>query len=383
VKRRKIAYIRPGNSPSNQRFASVLSAAFPEFQVDILDGWSKKDWLTPLNVFAALAQRRALPVLTRDKEIWANRLSQTSYLFQKTRESILQRVNPDEYLFTFQIQSMFDASIPGLPHFLYTDHTALANLEYPEFDAASIDPRWIELEKTIYQHADINFVRSTNIRRSIMQDYACPPEKVAIVYAGSNAGIDPHKQVDPAKYHSKNILFVGVDWPRKGGPQLVEAFKRVLQVHPDAHLTIVGCWPQVDVPNCTVVGKLSVSELAAYYDRAAVFCMPTRREPFGIVFIEAFSNKLPIVATRLGAIPDFVLPGESGYLVDPTNNIEQLAEALSDLLGDPAKCQALGERGYQIALERYTWQHTGRLIREHVVQCVGAEHFAQEQAAAV
>lgn len=383
MKRHKIAFIRPGSSPSNKRFASVLGDAFPEFQVDIIDGWRKKDLLHILNIFAALAQRKKRDFLTHDKEVWRNRLAQTSYIFNSTRESLLRRVNPAEYLFSFQIQSMFDASIPGLPHFLYTDHTELANLEYPSFDAESIDWRWIELEKTIYQHADINFVRSTNIRRSIIEDYGCPPEKVALAYAGSNAGIDPHKQVDPAKYHSKHILFVGVDWPRKGGPELVAAFKRVLQVHPDAHLTIVGCLPQVDVPNCTVVGRLSVSELAAYYDRAAVFCMPTRREPFGIVFIEAFSNKLPIVATRLGAIPDFVLPGESGYLVSPTDNVDQLAEALIDLVGNPAKCQAFGERGYQIALERYTWENTGRLMRAHIEQRIGAEHFAQGEAAAV
>jgi glycosyltransferase involved in cell wall biosynthesis len=289
-------------------------------------------------------------------------------------------VNPDEYFFTVQKQSMFDASIPGLPHFLYTDHTELANLQYPSFDASTIDPHWLELEKTIYQRADINFVRSTHVQRSMIEDYGCPPQKVALVYAGSNVTIDPHRQIDPAKYHSKRILFVGVDWPRKGGPQLVAAFKRVLQAHPDAHLTIVGCSPQVDVPNCTVVGKLTVDELSPYYDQAAVFCMPTRREPFGVVFIEAFSHKLPIVATRLGALPDFVLPGESGYLVDPINNVEQLAEALIDLLGNPAKCQAFGERGYQIALQRYTWENTSRLIREHIEQAIGPEYFLKSKA---
>jgi hypothetical protein len=56
---------------------------------------------------------------------------------------------------------------------------------------------------------------------------------------------------------------------------------------------------------------------------------------------------------------------------------------LIDLLGNPAKCQAFGERGYQIALEHYTWENTGRLIREHIERHLGAEHFAPGQTAAV
>lgn len=365
----KIALIRPGHSPANKRFISVLQEAFPAFQVEVIDVLGKKEMLGVANIVAALLQGR--PGGLRNKEALRNRLAQTTYLFHKIKHTIARRLNKDEYLFSFQIQSMFDGSVAGLPHFVYTDHTELTNLEYPDFAPTDIDPRWIALEKTIYHHARMNFVRSTNVHRTLINEYACAPEKVALVYAGSNVGIHPHKQVNTARYHSKHILFVGVDWQRKGGPELVEAFKQVLQVHPDARLTIVGSTPDIDLPNCNVVGKVPLSALQHYYEQAAVFCLPTRREPFGIVFIEALSYKLPIVATSLGAIPDFVLHGESGYRVDATNNVDQLAAALIDLIGNPAKCQAFGERGHQIAMERYTWQQTGARIRQHIEGVLG------------
>jgi glycosyltransferase involved in cell wall biosynthesis len=144
----------------------------------------------------------------------------------------------------------------------------------------------------------------------------------------------------------------------------------VLDVHPDARLTIVGCSPVVDVPNCEVVGKVTLEDLPSYYEQAAVFCLPSKREPFGIVFVEAMSHWLPIVATRLGAIPDMVQDGHNGYLVDPLDNVAQLAEALIALVGDPQHCRLFGERGHQLAAERYTWQQAGARMKAHIEQII-------------
>jgi glycosyltransferase involved in cell wall biosynthesis len=102
-----------------------------------------------------------------------------------------------------------------------------------------------------------------------------------------------------------------------------------------------------------------------YYCRASIFCLPTRLEPFGIVFLEAFAHKLPVVATRIGAIPDFVIPGESGYLVEP-GEIDGLAQALNQLLGDPEKCRTWGRKGYEIVQENYTWEKVGQRLHETI-----------------
>jgi glycosyltransferase involved in cell wall biosynthesis len=206
---------------------------------------------------------------------------------------------------------------------------------------------------------------STNISRSIIEEYGCPPEKVICAYCGSNIQPLSFEEVDEGRYSRANILFVGVDCLRKGGHVLAEAFKKVLLVYPDATLTIVGCSPQLNIPNCTIVGKIPLQDVKKYYKQATVFCMPTLLEPFGIVFLEAMAFKLPVIGTNIGAIPDFIQNGLNGYVIEPDNS-DKLADCLIDLLGKPEKCRAFGENSYRLFLNRYTWEKTGQLISNNI-----------------
>jgi glycosyltransferase involved in cell wall biosynthesis len=120
-----------------------------------------------------------------------------------------------------------------------------------------------------------------------------------------------------------------------------------------------------------IVGRVPVEAVNQYYAAASIFCMPTHHEPFGIAFIEALSHALPIVATDIGAIPDFVVPGKNGYLIKP-GDVRALAGALSDLLGHPQRCRDFGAASYQIAKDRYTWEKVGAAIRENVLATLSA-----------
>jgi glycosyltransferase involved in cell wall biosynthesis len=98
--------------------------------------------------------------------------------------------------------------------------------------------------------------------------------------------------------------------------------------------------------------------------------VPTRLEPFGIAFLEAMLHRLPVVATTEGALPDMVNDGVTGRLVPP-GGVEQLAEALIELLGDPARCRQLGEAGHRLARERYTWPAVGARLRAEILPLIG------------
>ena len=371
---KKIAYFKNGTIPiANERFTHVLEKSFQDFEIeviDILDIVKSRKGIIFINLLYLVKEYGPYVLLSRARV--RHYFFTTPYIFKLIKALASDYLTKDDYAFSFQIQSLFDASVKGLPHFVYTDHTALANLSYPDFNSHELYTNsWLELEKTIYQNAAIIFTRSTNISRSLIEQYACNPDQIMCVYAGSNANVS-NERVNHSKYARKNILFVGRDWKRKGGPELVKAFKAVLKVHPDAQLTIVGCSPKLDVPNCNVVGQIPINQASGYYKNGSIFCMPTKREPFGIVFIEAMRHKLPIVATNIGAIPDFVKEGDNGYLVKP-GNIDQLAKTLIDLLGQPDKCQAFGMKGYQIATEKYTWENVGLRIKESILstQCIG------------
>ena len=73
-------------------------------------------------------------------------------------------------------------------------------------------------EKQIYDNATITFVRSSNIQQSLIEQYHYPDERVICVYAGSNVNVDD-RRIQQKSYLGKNILYVGIDWNRKGGPE--------------------------------------------------------------------------------------------------------------------------------------------------------------------
>ena len=363
----KIAFIRKGMVPlASQSVAETLQQHFPHYPVEIIDikeMLAQRPHIKMTNLFHTWRDYGG--EIVRGRKNAKECFFRTPYLFHTIKSLMAHKLAAPDYIFSFQMQSLFDASIEGLPHFVYTDHTNLANIDYPIKDNHKLySPAWIALEHTIYQNARQVFTRSSNITRSLVEQYQCDPCRVSCVYAGSNIA----RQAEPLDndgYHNKNILFVGIDWERKGGPELLEAFRQVLNVHPDAHLTIVGCSPQVNLPNCHVMGRLPLAEVKTYYRQASVFCLPTKLEPFGIVFIEALSYRLPIVATCVGAIPDFVHEGENGYLVEP-GETKSLAEALSKLLADPEQCQRFGRKGRLLAEENYNWEKVGLRIKEGI-----------------
>jgi glycosyltransferase involved in cell wall biosynthesis len=333
----------------------VLGKAFPEYSIEIIDLKSIMQ-----NQPLLLLQNALAMVFEYGPRLVSGRISlreafyTTKYIYTKFGRLLKKQIKAESYIFSFQIQSLFDASTGLVPHFVYTDHTHLARLTYPDFDPRNLrSKRWIEMEKGIYQHAALNFTRSSNITKSLIEQYHIPAEK--IVFAGIGSNLYTHEvQPDNADYGNKNILFAGIDWERKGGPDLLCAFQIVLKKHPDANLTIVGCSPEINIPNCTAVGKVQANEMGPYFQHASIFCLPTRMEPFGVAFIDALYYKLPIVATNIGAIPDFVKNGKNGYLVEP-GDIDGLARHLDILLSNPDQCRAFGEHGYTLANANYSW----------------------------
>jgi glycosyltransferase involved in cell wall biosynthesis len=362
----KVAFIKYGNfSHINEMILKIIAREFPTLEIDVIDVFadlvSSKDWRTLLAAF----KEYGIEIFDRQHNGSQKRLY-TNYFYNKIGTALAQRLADRDYLFTFQTQSLFDASIPGIPHFLYTDHTALVNLQYPGFDRQNLpSPAWLKCERDVYHHATLNFTMSDNVADSIVRDYDCDRTKVINVYSGANITVSQDELFDDRRYSSQNIIFVGIDWERKGGPILAEAFQLVLHKFPHASLTILGCTPNLNLPNCQIIGKVPLAAVSEYYQKAAIFCLPTRLEPFGIVFLEAMAHKLPVVATNIGAIPELIIEGKNGYLVEP-DNPDRLAAKLIDLLASPDRCREFGAYGHQLLWDRYTWEKTGARISANI-----------------
>jgi len=370
----RIALVSTYSHLTRDSIERMLKSTFPEFEVDtipiveVVKG--HREWIAPNLCYVGKEYGREI---ARRHTTLRNAYFSTTYAFTHLHAAMRRFIDPDRHLFSFQMQSLYNTSVPGVPHFVYTDHTHLSNLHYRDFDRTALrSRRWLDLERTIYETAKTVFTRSTDVAADLTRFYEIPADKVECVYAGSNVPVGDFGVGINDGYRNQRILFVGIEWQRKGGPELLEAFKCVLKSYPKAHLTIAGANVRVgvDVPNCSVLGNVPPHELSRLYAESSVFCLPTRREPFGIAFVEAMMHRLPVVGTRVGAVPDMVEEGVNGYLVEPEQP-DALATALCRLLAAPETCREFGQRGYEKAIQRYTWQKTGERIRARILNSLG------------
>lgn len=367
----KIAFLKIRDfSFINPNLIAQFKRVFPEYSLEVFDF---KDWLkyNPhlyLLAMAAVYKEYGREILAGQKKPNPH-LFVTRWIGKRIKKLVQQRFNPRDYAFTFQTQTNFDASVAGMPHFIYTDHTLRANWRYKLFDPSKIQysAEWRSaIEPEIYRNASKIFFASNFARTSAIEDYQYPAEKAECVYTGINVKIDPPTN---KAYTAKRILFVGVEWERKGGPEVAEAFKRIQAQHPDATLTIVGCSPELDLPNCQVIGRVPREQVVQYFREATIFCMPSRIEPAGIAFTEAAMYKLPIISANSGGLPDRVLHGQTGYLIEP-GDVDSLTKYLSDLLDHPERCREFGEAGYQLAHREFTWDRVGDRIRAAILSTI-------------
>lgn len=370
----KIAFIKQGSfSHINKQVFAQLQRVFPEHEIEALD------LLPVLNPLTATAAINRLHILRHYwKELLAGRNSferrfyNTPYAFFLMRGVVENhfRNRAHEFAFSIQTQSLFDAHIAGVPHFVYTDHTHLANLSYPDFDHKLLAARaWIKLESEIYNRANGVFTMSSHVRNSLIELYNLPADKIHRIYAGSNTGIKP-LPLENDNYGNKTVIYVGIDWERKGGPILLKAFERVLKAVPDAKLLIIGCKPPVNMPQVRSLGRVPPEQVRQFLARSSVFCFPTRLEPFGIAPLEAYMQRIPVIASKIGAMPDVVEDGVSGILVEP-NHVEGFANSMIQLLTNPERCRQFGQRGHELVSKKYTWEHVGDRIRQHISAALG------------
>ncbi len=350
-----------------------IRTQFPEYAIDVIDVAEivkARRW-SYLLAHAAAAGEYGPGLLTGARPLRTFRW-RTSYMIDLVQRVVRQELGDlSRYACTFQTQSLFDGSMPGVPHFVYTDHALLTNLQYPDTDATRefYSQAWMRREPEIYHHASTIFTMSSHVTRSLVDDYAVARDRIAQVGVGCHAIDGTAEAALPPRslesYAAKRILFVGTLWELKGGPELVSAFARVRRAVPDAELSIIGVSPAIAQAGVTVHGRLPLAALAEHYRNATVFCMPSKRDAFGIVFLEAFAHRLPVVALNIGAAPDLVTPGVNGELTAP-GDADALVQALTTLASNPALCKAMGDRAYDVVMPRYTWEYVGKAIADRM-----------------
>ena len=274
-----------------------------------------------------------------------------------------------------QYGSTFVATGSGAtPYFLYMDSNMVMAQHAPVSWATILAPSQVTgvvaRERRAYGHVTGILAFSDHARHSFVSELGVAEARTHTVYAGPNLTIDGG-MARPARNPEGHptILFVGVEFERKGGPQLLAAFRRVRSKVPAAQLLIVGPRElRISESGVTVIGHLRKDDrddrarLTDCYARAHVFCLPTRYEPFGVALLEAMHHGLPCVATNAWAIPEIIEDDRTGYLVG-LDDEDQLVERLLRLLNEPDTAMAMGAAGLERARRLFSWDSVaGRML---------------------
>jgi len=207
--------------------------------------------------------------------------------------------------------------------------------------------RWVyhrvarRLERRALARLDRLLANSDWVRRSILETYAFPGERARTVHLG----LPPAPPPAPGPRRPE-VLFVGVNFQRKGLPTLLRALVRVRRAVPDVRLTVIGDHPTRPAlealardlgvaDRVTFAGLLPHAEVLRRYAGARVLALPSEVEGFGLTLLEAMQRGVAVVGTTRGGSAELVTHGTSGLLVPP-GDVDALAAALVALCTDDA-----------------------------------------------
>jgi len=158
-------------------------------------------------------------------------------------------------------------------------------------------------------------------------------------------------------FNEEIILFLGRIEARKGIFDLLEAVPATIKVNPDLVYMIGGDGDRSHVE--AIVEELGVQDHVQFlgyirgedkedlFSRATLFCLPSHHEGLPVAILEAMAHGLPIISTYVGGIPEQVIDGENGFLIDP-GDVDELSNKISRLLNDKDLQIQMGQRSLSI-----------------------------------
>lgn len=213
-------------------------------------------------------------------------------------------------------------------------------------------------------------VVSPHIAGLLQEHYAVPAHRISV----AQPGFTPPAPAPAQRVSPPLILSVGLQARRKGHDILLQALSQITDLGWQAE--IVGRAHEADTARAlqdlraalnledrvSIAGEVDQTVLDALYRRASLFALATRYEGYGIVFAEAMGHGLPIVSTRVGAVPGTV-PAGAGHLVPP-DDPEAMARAIRCLLTDGALRAELAAGALRAAADLPDWNATARVVAE-------------------
>lgn len=226
---------------------------------------------------------------------------------------------------------------------------------------------------------------NSNYTKNVLRQSGIDERKLMVIHPGIHANFESkklHKEEVITKYQLQDkfvLLTVGRLVKRKGHDKVLEALKELVQDNPNIKYIICGKGPERERLEALTrkfqleefvvfTGDINQNELEALYDTADIFIMLNRElkeqgdvEGYGIVFLEAGMHKLPVIGGNNGGVPDAVVNGTTGYLVNSTD-IQEVVKTIQVLQQDKQLINEMGVNGYEWVNSNCLWSSRVKLL---------------------
>lgn len=209
--------------------------------------------------------------------------------------------------------------------------------------------------------------------RSMIEDYGANPERIHVLPPGIDTNRwKPAERPATIQGGGLRLLFVGADFERKGGPLLLDVYRRHLRAMCTLDMvTKASLGPEPGVTVHTGFGPDDAG-LQQLFNCADVLVVPTLADCFSMAAIEAMACGVPVITSSVGGIPEIVLDGETGLLVPPGDG-RRLLTAMRELISDVEARRRLGQAAREVAVRRFNASVQARLTVETMLSSISSK----------
>lgn len=209
---------------------------------------------------------------------------------------------------------------------------------------------------------DRTIVMSTQMQKHLSHRFGFDPSRIRIIPNGIGVPSSPAHQTPARNPDIFRLGFLGRLSSEKGAIVLLEAFIKLAQKYPDICLTFAGEGPEMQflLENARLAGihdRVSfpgrIREVGSFLRSLDLLIVPSFEDNFPTVILEAMREKVPVIATDVGGIPEIITDRETGLLV-PCGQPAALAGKIEELKKDPEVRFELANQAYQVFLSRFT-----------------------------
>lgn len=228
------------------------------------------------------------------------------------------------------------------------------------------------IEQKAILNSELSVFASNWAVKSAKKNYPVETKKIELVKFGANIDEDPPiRDIDnKLKNETCTLLFLGVDWERKGGKLAFEAFKQLINDGIKAKLIICGCVPPVEHEAMQVIPFLNKNKRDDYIkfnellEQAHFLLLPTRAECAGIVFCEAAANSIPAITTDTGGVSSYVENNVNGFTFPIDAPAREYANIIEKLFIDKSEYKKLAIKSREKYENELNWHQWGRKMEQ-------------------